>query len=242
MAIKPYNEEDAQVEQIRKMFNNIAHKYDLLNQLISFGSCNKWRKKLIKILGTFSPKKILDIATGTGDLAIDIVKNIPTVESVVGVDISEEMMHIAKHKVIKKKMENKITFQKGDASNLGFDDETFDAVTISFGIRNFSELEKSMQEAYRVLKHGGVFIFIELTEPTNKIIRPLYKTYTKYIMPYIGKVISGDSQAYKYLPESIKQFPAREQLVEKIDKVGFENTFYRSLPMGTSTIYFGLKP
>lgn len=242
MAITPYNNEEAKVEQIRKMFNNIAHRYDMLNQLISFGTCNTWRKKLIKILSTFSPVCVLDIATGTGDLAIDIVKNIPTVENVVGIDISEEMMRIGSYKVEKKKLQSKIKFQTGDAANLRFDNESFDAVTISFGIRNFSELEKSVEEVYRVLKSGGVFIFIELTEPENKFVLPMYKTYTRRVMPYIGKLISGDSDAYTYLPESIKHFPARAELIKILDEKGFENTFFRSLPMGTATIYFGLKP
>lgn len=242
MAIKPYNEDEAQVEQIRKMFNNIAHRYDLLNQLISFGTCNMWRRKLIKILSTFSPKNVLDIATGTGDLAIDIVKNIPSVESVTGTDISEEMMRVGAYKVNKKNLNNKIKFQTGDASNLPFEKDTFDAVTISFGIRNFSDLDKSVEEVYRVLKSGGVFIFIELTEPVNKLMLPLYKTYTRYIMPHIGRLISGDPKAYKYLPESISQFPSREKLVKVLESKGFENSFFKNLPMGTATIYFGLKP
>lgn len=242
MGTKPYNEEEVQVEQIRRMFNNIAHKYDFINQLMSFGEFHKWRHGLVDILSTFSPKKVLDLATGTADLAIDIVKCIPSVDSVIGVDISEEMMRIGQEKVNNLDMNSKITFQKEDATKLSFDNNTFDAVTISFGLRNFDDIPAAVDETFRVLRNNGIFIFIELTEPRNKFLYPFYKLYSKLIMPLIGKLFSGDKTAYTYLPKSMALAPAREKLIDILNNSGFEDTFFRSFRFGTCTLYMGVKP
>lgn len=239
--IKPYNEKDDKTEQVRRMFNNIAEKYDQLNNILSLGKFHSWRYALIDILATYSPRKVLDIATGTGDLAIDMANKIASIENILGVDISEEMMRIGEYKVQELHLENKISFQKENAVSMSFEDNSFDAITISFGIRNFEDIQKSLHEMYRVLKPGGVLIFLELTEPKNKLLYWGYKIYSSTIFPIMGKVLAKDVEAYKYLSKSIASVPQREEMTELMENAKFENTFYRSLKLETCTIYFGTK-
>lgn len=242
MGTKPYNEEEKQVEQIRKMFNNIAPNYDLLNKLMSFGKFNGWRKELINVLSTFSPEKVLDIATGTADLAIDLAQNIPSINHITGVDISEEMMRIGKNKVLEASLSNKISFHKEDATKLSFENDSFDAVTISFGIRNFDDIPAAVKETFRVLKPNGIFIFLELTEPQNKLLRPFYKLYSKFVMPKMGELLTGDKKAYIYLPKSMALAPSRQKLVDILTEAGFKDSFYRDLKLETCALYMGVKP
>ena len=241
MTVNPYNDEEQKVSQVQRMFNRIAPTYDKLNRIISLGLDNSWRQRAIELLAPFQPKELLDIATGTGDLAIDLVRTIPSIKSIIGADISAEMMRYGQEKVRNLGMEEIISFQQEDCTNLSFPDKSFDAVTIAFGIRNFEDIPQSAKELYRVLRPGKPVVILELTEPKNKILKLGYDFYTSKFIPWVGRKISDDDNAYDYLPKSIAAAPQREAMLQIFKEVGFTETYYKSLFPGTCTIYVAIK-
>jgi len=238
--IKPYkNSELGKKEQVATMFNNISKNYDGLNRVISLGIDVSWRKKVVKIIGKNNPKQILDIATGTGDLAIMMSSLNPT--KVTGLDISEGMLAVGKEKVEKEGLSNKIELVVGDSENMPFEDNTFDAITVSFGVRNFANLDKGLKEIRRVLKPGGTFVVLETSNPTKFPFKQGYKFYTSFILPIIGKLFSKDKVAYSYLSESANYFPFGSEFDNILKKNGFINTEYKPQTLGVATIYVASK-
>jgi len=234
--IKPYDGDESKREQVEQMFDNIAPSYDSLNHKLSLNIDKRWRKKAIESLKPFNPKNILDVATGTGDFAIQAV-NMLSPTHLLGVDISDEMMRIGKEKVLKNKMDDIIDFQHEDCLSLSFEDESFDAVTSAFGIRNFSDLEGGLREMYRVLKQGGHLCVIELTTPKSFPMKQLFSIYSHTILPFIGKIISKDKNAYTYLTNTIEAFPQGEKMMDLLYQIGFANASFKRLTFGICTLY-----
>lgn len=226
-------------EQVEAMFNHIAPTYDRLNHTLSLGIDRKWRKKAINTLLPHHPKQILDVATGTGDFALLAYRTLLP-NSILGIDISERMMEVAKRKVQEAGLTG-IRFVREDCTAMTLKDETFDAVTVSFGIRNFAQLDKALQEMCRVLRPGGHLVIIELSTPERFPMKQLYKIYSKTAIPIIGKLISKENSAYTYLPESIKAFPQGEVMQEAIRKAGFSQVEFKRLTFGISTLYIAVK-
>jgi demethylmenaquinone methyltransferase/2-methoxy-6-polyprenyl-1,4-benzoquinol methylase len=240
MDIVPYKEQQSgKKEQVAAMFDSISPKYDLLNHLLSLGIDIYWRKKAIQLLKESKPRTILDIATGTGDFAIEALQLKP--EKVIGVDISEGMLAIGRDKIKKLKLEDKIELRTGDSEKLLFEDNYFDAVIVSFGVRNFENLHKGLSDMCRVLKSGGTCIVLEFSKPSSFPFKQLYNFYFKRILPLIGKVISKDNSAYHYLPESVQAFPDGKEFISIFEKAGFQSTKCIPLTFGISTIYIGKK-
>ncbi len=236
MAVIPYKENTAtKKEQVATMFNNISKKYDFLNHFLSGGIDILWRKKAIKLLKPTQPKEILDIATGTGDFALASMKLNP--KRVVGVDISEGMLNVGKQKIKDKGLENIIDLQLGDSENLQFDNNTFDAYTVGFGVRNFENLEKGLSEMLRVLKPNGTAIILEFSKPKTFPVKQLYNFYFKYILPGIGKLVSKDDSAYTYLPKSVDAFPDGQKFIDILNKLNYKNAKAIPLMFGIATIY-----
>jgi demethylmenaquinone methyltransferase/2-methoxy-6-polyprenyl-1,4-benzoquinol methylase len=240
--VVPYKEKDSSKrEQIAEMFDNVSPKYDFLNHLLSGGIDFWWRKKAISMLRAEKPQLILDIATGTGDLAIEAVKQLIP-KKVIGVDISEGMLSFGREKMKKLGLESKIELQMGDSENLQFENNTFDAVIVSFGVRNFENLEKGLTDMCRVTKSGGKCMVMEFSNPKTPVIKQLYNFYNATILPFIGKLVSNDSSAYSYLPESVKAFPEGENFLKVFEKAGFRHTKCIPLTFGVCSIYLGKKP
>ena len=238
--VVPYKDrKDNKKTQVAEMFNQISPKYDLLNHLLSLGIDNLWRKKAIKILKKYKPKTLLDVATSTGDFAIESLAVNP--DKVIGVDISEGMLDVGKKKVLKMNLQDKITLQYGDSEAMPFEDNSFDAIIASFGVRNFENLEKGLSEFNRVLKKDGVAIILEFSKPKVFPFKQVYSLYFKYILPVIGKTISKDSSAYTYLPESVKAFPDGQDFLSILKGLEFKNTKCKELTFGISSIYIGEK-
>ncbi|MCP4521127.1 MAG: bifunctional demethylmenaquinone methyltransferase/2-methoxy-6-polyprenyl-1,4-benzoquinol methylase UbiE [Cytophagales bacterium] len=221
------------------MFNSISKKYDLLNHLLSLGIDIYWRKKAIKILKKHKPEQVLDIATGTGDFAIEALAANP--KKIIGIDISEGMLSVGKEKMKKKGFSERIFLELGDSENLRFEDNTFDAAIASFGVRNFENLEKGLQEINRVIKPGGIIIVLEFSKPYMFPFKQLYNFYFSNILPIVGKLISKDNSAYTYLPESVRAFPDGKNFLEVLEKVNFKETKWKPLTVGISSIYTGKK-
>ena len=230
---------DGKKEQVRTMFNDIAHRYDFLNHFLSAGIDIRWRKKVRKMLADNSPKKILDVATGTGDLAIELSKLKP--DEIVGVDIATGMLDIGKEKLIKKNLNSLITLKPGDSENLEFDDNTFDAVTVSFGVRNYENLQKGLQEMCRVMVPGGKVVILEFSKPKSFPFKQIYNSYFKYILPGFGRMISKNKEAYTYLPESVKSFAEGDAFLTEMEKAGYKDPGQKRLTMGIATMYFATK-
>lgn len=240
--VVPYKEKDSSKrEQIAEMFDNVSPKYDFLNHLLSGGIDFWWRKKAISMLRAEKPQLILDIATGTGDLAVEAVKQLKP-EKVIGVDISEGMLAVGREKMKKLGLENKIELQTGDSEKLQFENNTFDAVIVSFGVRNFENLEKGLTDMCRVTKSGGTCMVMEFSNPKAPVIKQLYNFYNATILPFIGRLVSNDSSAYSYLPESVKAFPEGENFLKVFEKAGFSQTKCIPLTFGVCSIYIGKKP
>ena len=234
--VKPYKDSSlSKKEQVAEMFDNIAGNYDFLNHFLSMGIDIFWRKRLVRKLKRQTPATILDVATGTGDLAIEMLKSNPS--KIVGIDISNGMLEVGRQKIKAKKLESKITLQQADSENLPFADASFDAVTISFGARNFENLEKGLSEMCRVLRPGGKLYILEFSQPTLFPFKQLYQFYFKYVLPLIGKLISKDNAAYTYLPESVGAFPHGKKLNHIIEKCGYTNAKNHPLTMGIASIY-----
>jgi demethylmenaquinone methyltransferase/2-methoxy-6-polyprenyl-1,4-benzoquinol methylase len=226
-------------EQVQHMFNDISGRYDLLNHLLSLGVDFSWRRKFVNQLSRYKPQHILDVATGTGDLALLISTLEP--EQVTGIDIAGNMLAIAKQKAAQKHFQDRLTFGEGDAEDLPFPDEVFDAVTVAFGVRNFEDLEKGLSEMKRVIKSGGVMMILEFSHPAFFPWKQLYGFYSKRMIPFIGKMVSRNNQAYTYLPESVYAFPSGKDFLDILEKVGMKNVSLRSLTFGVATIYTGEK-
>lgn len=238
--VKPYKDSDAsKKEQVTEMFDTISKEYDGLNRVISFGIDVKWRNKVVKIVSKKQPENILDIATGTGDLAINLAST--NAKEIIGLDISNGMLEVGRKKIASKKLESIISMVIGDSENLPFEDNTFDAITVAFGVRNFENLEKGLSEILRVLKPNGIFVILETSVPTNPIYKFGYKIYSKFILPTIGKLFSKDKIAYNYLSESASVFPYGEALNNILRKIGFINVEDKPQTMGVATIYTASK-
>lgn len=238
--IKPYKDSTlGKKEQVAKMFDNISDNYDGLNRVISFGIDVKWRKKVVEIIGKNNPKQILDIATGTGDLAIMMASLQP--DRIVGLDISEGMLNVGKEKIAKANLNNIIEMIVGDSEEMPFKDNTFDAITVSFGVRNFAHLDKGLTEIKRVLKPGGTLVVLETSNPTKFPFKQGYKFHTNFVLPIIGKLFSKDKIAYSYLSESANSFPFGSAFDNILQKNGFINTTYTPVTFGVATIYSAKK-
>ena len=239
--VTPYKDKDAtKKEQVAIMFNNISKTYDFLNHFMSLGIDIIWRKKAIKELLVNKPKKILDVATGTGDFAFEAI-GILKPEKIIGVDISQGMLDIAKEKIKKRGLEQVFEVRLGDSEKLLFEDNSFDAVTVAFGVRNFENLERGLSDMHRVLNEGGKAVILEFSKPKIFPVKQLYNFYFHYITPTIGKIFSKDSSAYTYLPESVAAFPDGKDFNALMQKVGYKNTKSRSLMFGICSIYTGTK-
>lgn len=238
--ITPYNDKDrSKKEQVTEMFDNISENYDDLNRVISFGIDVSWRKKVVKIVSKTHPSKILDVATGTGDLAIQLSQT-GAVE-IIGLDISPGMLEVGKSKVNAKNLNNLITMVVADSENLPYKENYFDAITVAFGVRNFENLEKGLSEIYRVLKPGGVFVVLETSVPTKTPYKQGYKLYSKRILPIIGRIFSKDKSAYSYLSESAAVFPYGEAFNNILKKIGFTSIKDKPQTFGVATIYTASK-
>lgn len=240
MSVVPYKEkETTKKEQVAEMFNNISHRYDFLNHFLSLGIDILWRKKAIKLLKADQPKQILDVATGTGDFAIEALALNP--DRVVGVDISSGMLDMGKEKMKRKKIDHIIEMQMGDSEKLLFEDNTFDATIVAFGVRNFENLKQGLSDMHRVVKPGGKTVIIEFSRPRTFPMKQLYSFYFKSILPVIGKLISKDQSAYTYLPESVDAFPDGQKFLDILSAVGYKKTECKPLTFGIASIYIGQK-
>jgi demethylmenaquinone methyltransferase/2-methoxy-6-polyprenyl-1,4-benzoquinol methylase len=238
--VKPYNQ-TGKKEEVEQMFDQIAHSYDFLNHFFSLGIDIIWRKRAIKELKKYAPKKVLDVATGTADFAIQSVKSNLQADEIIGVDISEGMLEVGRKKIKEKGIDHIIQLRRGDSEQLPFEEKSFDAYTVAFGVRNFENLELGMSDMLRVLKTGGVGVVLEFSKPTVFPIKQLFRFYFRFIMPTVGKWISKDSRAYTYLPESVDAFPSGNAFLEVMKKVGYSNTRMIRLAGGIATIYIGEK-
>lgn len=238
--ITPYKNSNLnKKQQVAKMFNNIAWRYDFLNHFLSFGIDRYWRKQAISHLKKSKPGVILDVATGTADLAIAALKLNPV--KVYGIDISEDMLNIGRQKLIKKNLRGKIELLESDSENLIFEDNKFDAITVGFGVRNFENLEKGLSEMLRVLKPDGKAVILEFSKPKSAIVRQFYSFYSSKICPWLGKVISKDAAAYTYLNESVEAFPEGENFATILRNIGYKEITINPLTFGIATIYTGKK-
>ncbi len=238
--VKPYgNSDKSKKEEVAEMFNNISKKYDFLNHFLSLGIDKIWRRKAINILKEVNPKKILDIATGTGDFAIASLKLNPT--EVIGIDISEGMLAVGREKMIKRKFDPIIKMQLGDSEDLPFEDNYFDGLTVGFGVRNFEHLEIGLAEMLRVIRVGGKVVILEFSKPKKFPVKQGYGFISKYIIPFFGKRISKDDKAYAYLPESIAAFPEGKEMTDILSSLGYKNVKAQLVSGGIATIYSGTK-
>lgn len=234
--VTPYKDSDQnKKQQVSDMFDNISGGYDGLNRVISLGMDKSWRRKVIKAIVDHQPKNVLDIATGTGDLAISLAEK--GLHNVVGLDLSKGMLEVADKKVEEKKLKDQIELVKGDSENLPYEDNHFDAICVAFGVRNFENLEKGLTEILRVLKPGGLFIVLETAVPKKFPFKQGYKIYSKYILPFIGKLFSKDKSAYGYLSESASVFPNGEEFNNILRKIGFKDVHSKPQTMGVACIY-----
>ena len=240
MNVLPYKDKNtSKKEQIAAMFNSISGKYDFLNHFLSLGIDILWRKRAVRLLTKHQPQLILDIATGTGDFAIEALSLKP--KKIIGVDISEVMLSVGREKLIKKNLTDKIELISGDSEVLPFEDNFFDAVIVSFGVRNFENLEKGLSDMLRVLKPGGKVVILEFSKPKSFPFKQLYQFYFQWILPKIGKLISKNHAAYTYLPDSVQAFPDGDDFLNILDKIGFQKNQCTPLTLGISSIYFGSK-
>ena len=236
--VTPYNSKEGKKKQVTKMFDNIAGSYDFLNHTLSLGMDNIWRKIAIKELSN-KPATILDIATGTADFAISASKY--TNATITGIDISQGMLDVGIEKITKKRLTNRIQLQLADSEKLPFQDNSYDAITAGFGVRNFEDLNKGLSEMYRTLKSGGKVAILEPSEPTNFPIKQFYNLYFHHILPFIGCIISKDKNAYTYLPDSVSAFPSGKDFLTELDKVGFKESKHIPLTFGIVSLYIAIK-
>lgn len=239
--VNPYKDLDkGKKAQVALMFNNIARKYDFLNHFLSMGIDKLWRKKAVKLLMPLKPKKVLDIATGTGDFALANLKLNP--DKVIGIDISTGMLAVGREKIAKKNLQDKIELFEGDSENIQFETNSFDAITVAFGVRNFENLEKGLKEMNRVVRPGGKVIVLEFSKPKKFPVKQFYNFYFFRILPLWGRMVSKDNSAYTYLPESVNAFPDGEDFLKIYEDCGFSDTKQIKLSFGIASIYIGTKP
>ena len=236
--VKPYNNSQNKKKQVKQMFNKIARQYDFLNRFLTFGIDNIWRKIAVKKIKN-SPKNVLDIATGTADLAIITAKF--TNAEIIGLDISDQMLKVGKEKITKNKLDSRIKLINGDAENLSFNNETFDAITVGFGVRNFENLEKGLNEIYRVIKKGGYVAILEPSYPEKFPLKQLFNFYFETLTPIIGNLISKDYKAYSYLSKSVKNFPSSDDFKDQVKQIGFSKCNHYSLTFGVVSLYIAIK-
>lgn len=222
------------------MFNHIAPRYDFLNHFLSLGIDRIWRKKMVKILAKASPKQMLDVAAGTGDLSIQAVKEIPDL-NVLAVDIAAVMLEHAEKKIKKKNLTSRIKTAIADAEDLKYENNKFDAVTAAFGVRNFEDVHKGLTEMNRVLKKNGELFILEFSKPRAGLFALIFRLYFRFVLPFLGRLFSRNNRAYNYLPESVEAFPEREEFIELLQKAGFHSCFYKSLTFGIACMYYGKK-
>ncbi len=239
--IKPYDAQREKGEQVEEMFDNISHSYDLLNHFLSLGIDRKWRKAAINSLKAFHPRHILDVATGTGDFAL-LSASMLEPEKLLGVDISEGMMQVARKKAAEQHLDAVVSFQKEDCMQLSLDDNSFDAVTVAYGVRNFADLERGLREMLRVLRPDGRLVIIELTAPKSFPMKQLFWLYSHIYMPLIGRLISRDNKAYSYLPATMEAFPQGEVMQQILQRCGYADVSFRRFTFGLSTLYTARKP
>ena len=238
-SVTPYNTGEEKKEQVAHMFDNIANRYDLLNSILSLGIHKGWRKKCVNLLRSKQPARILDVATGTGDFAIACATLQP--KEIIGIDISEGMMQFGREKLEKLNLQKLIRLESGNAETVNYPDNSFDAIVVGFGVRNFQHLEKGLSNLYRMLKPGGTLVVLEFSYPRNVLVKSVYNFYFSYITPFIGKLFSKDTRAYSYLTESVKAFPNNEKFTEIMNTIGYTQTSYRLLSFGIAAIYSGNK-
>lgn len=234
--IKPYGEEGEKGRQVEHMFDRIAHSYDLLNHCLSLGIDKRWRRAAINSLRPYAPKKILDVATGTGDFALLAARTLGP-ESLLGVDISEGMLEVGRKKILQAGLADVVSFRREDCMALSLPDGEYDALTVAYGIRNFQDLDRGLSEMYRVLRPGGRLVIIELTAPRRFPMRQLFWLYSHVLMPLVGRLVSRDSKAYSYLPATMEAFPQGEVMREILQKAGFREVEFRRFTFGLSTLY-----
>ncbi len=233
----PAGESDGKTEQVAAMFDAIAPRYDLLNRVLSMGTDRRWRRKAVRVLGRHRPRHVLDVATGTGDLAVEALS--VGAESVVGVDIAERMLEVGRRKIDRLGLADRVTLRYGDALRLPFEDATFDAALVAFGVRNFENLESGLAEIHRVLRPGGLLVVLEFSRPRHFPVRQLYGMYSRFVLPAIGRLLSGDSGAYRYLPASIRVFPDGEDFLAVMRNAGYDHAVDERLTFGVASIYTG---
>lgn len=234
--IKPYSDEGEKTEQVEQMFDNIAPTYDLLNHSLSWGIDRRWRRAAISSLKPYKPQRILDVATGTGDFAILAASELRP-QALLGVDLSEGMMNVGREKVKRAGLQDVVSFQKEDCMALSLPDASFDALTVAYGIRNFSDLDRGLREMHRVLRSGGRLVIIELTSPRRFPMRQLFWLYSHVLMPLLGGLVSRDRKAYKYLPATMEAFPQGEQMRQILMRAGFSDVNFKRFTFGLSTLY-----
>jgi demethylmenaquinone methyltransferase/2-methoxy-6-polyprenyl-1,4-benzoquinol methylase len=238
--VLPYKEEPgAKKQQVARMFDHISGRYDFLNHFLSLGIDIVWRKKAIRLLRDKHPRHILDVATGTGDFAIEALALHP--EKVIGVDISEGMLEVGRKKLRDRKLDDRVSLRSGDSEKLPFEDNFFDAVIVAFGVRNFENLEAGLREMLRVVKPGGTVVILEFSKPSKFPMKQLYNVYFTAILPWIGRWISRDSSAYRYLPESVQAFPDGKAFLDVLSGTGYKNPQCDPLTFGISSLYWGSK-
>ncbi len=240
MSVVPYKARaGSKKQQVAEMFDNISPKYDFLNHFLSLGIDIVWRKKAINFIAPYKPKYLLDVATGTADLALEAMTLNP--DKIIGIDISEGMLSLGRKKITKKALDQRISLESGDSEQLRFHDAEFDAVMASFGVRNFENLPLGLAEMHRVLKPGGVLMVLEFSQPEKFPFKQLYNLYFNKVLPSVGKVFSKDNSAYTYLPESVQVFPYGKAFIEILNNLGFKNTKCYPLTLGISSIYIAEK-
>ena len=237
-SIKPYNSLESKKDQVKLMFNMIASKYDVLNHTLSLGMDYVWRKKAIKKILN-NPKEILDIATGTADFAISAAKH--TQANITGIDISDQMIYVGNKKIQQKKLNNRIKLSIEDSENLPFENESYDAITAGFGVRNFENLEQGLREIYRVVKKDGYVVILEPSTPKVFPLKQIFSFYFQKILPFIGSIVSKDKSAYSYLPNSVKSFPDGDDFIKILNKQGFSKANYYPLSLGIVSLYVAIK-
>lgn len=237
--VKPYNTDKSKKEEVAQMFNNISGRYDFLNHFLSLGIDHIWRRKAVNTLREIQPKRILDLATGTGDFAIALLKLNPT--QIIGMDISSGMLEVGKNKMKAKQVSHIIDMQLGDSENMPFEDGYFDAITVGFGVRNYEHLEKGLTEMLRVTRSGGKIVILEFSKPKRFPIKQAFAFYSRFIIPFFGKRISKDEKAYAYLPESVAAFPEGKAFTDILSKLGYKQVESTLVSGGIATIYTGVK-
>ena len=239
--VVPYDQhKESKKRQVARMFDKIAGTYDFLNHFLSLGIDIYWRKKVVEALKPYQPKQLLDIATGTGDLAIALQNLNPT--HIRGLDIANQMLEVGRRKIKKQGLQQAITFEEGDSENLPYADDNFDAITVAFGVRNFENLDAGLAEIKRVLKPGGIVAVLEFSQPRVFPFKQLYQAYFKNVLPLLGRLLSRDAAAYSYLPASVMAFPDGEAFLEHLTKNGFTNTKWQPLTFGIASLYLAEKP